>query len=79
MVLMSSDDGVVQDVAGDMAPAVDQHERALGAEPAQIEQVQAAVPRKRVELDWLKVLSSAGSSLSTSPTEVVPVWKNSSP
>ena len=37
------------------------------------------VPRNRVELDWLKVLCSAGSWFSTSPIEVCPVLKKSSP
>src|SRR6185312_5870743 len=38
-----------------------------------------SVPRKRVELACVKVLAIEGSWASLSPTEISPVWKNSSP
>ncbi len=47
--------------------------------PLRSSRLRPAVPRKRCELDWLMVLLRAGRSLSRSPTEVFPVWNNSSP
>ena len=37
------------------------------------------MPRNWVEFDWPRVLRRAGRSFSTSPTETLPVSKNSSP
>ena len=41
MELMSGGHRIVQDVGGDVAAAVDQHQRTLRAEAAKIEQVEA--------------------------------------
>lgn len=47
--------------------------------PRRSSRFKPAVPRKRVEFDWLKVLRSDGSSFSVSPIATFPVWKNSPP
>src|SRR5205823_9434354 len=47
--------------------------------PRRSSRLRPAVPRNRVEFAWVKVLRIDGRSASLSPTETLPVWKNSSP